>query len=175
VRHPENCGKGWALRSAFRIVCNRDYKYAITIDADGQHPPSYLPKFIQELEQHHYDLIIGNRRKNLHNMPFDRKFSNIVTSAIVSLISGRSIPDGQCGFRAYSVEFLKSITLRTYSYETETELLLKALSIGLEIDWIDIPAIYQGEDSHIHRLRDTWKFLRLLLIFIFGGMRERSV
>lgn len=43
VVHPENQGKGNALRSGFRKAMELGFDYALTLDSDGQHSPSDLP------------------------------------------------------------------------------------------------------------------------------------
>ena len=46
VSYEKNMGKGWALRKAFRYAMDKGYKYAITIDSDGQHFAKDLPRFL---------------------------------------------------------------------------------------------------------------------------------
>lgn len=162
VRHSRNRGKGCALQSGFRRSIDMGYDWTLTMDADGQHDPSCIPAFIAEAEEGRFGIIIGNRRKNLSGMPLDRKFSNLSTSFILSIVTGRKIWDGQCGYRMYRMDFLRSIRLKTSSYEAETELLLKAVDKNLKIGWIDIPTIYSDEKSHIRRGMDTFKFLKLV-------------
>ena len=47
IGYEENVGKGFALRRGFKEACRLGYKYAITIDSDGQHFAEDLPKFIK--------------------------------------------------------------------------------------------------------------------------------
>ena len=46
LRHPHNRGKGAALKTGFRHACEHGYDGVITLDADGQHLPHEIPKFI---------------------------------------------------------------------------------------------------------------------------------
>ncbi len=39
VTQPANAGKGMALQTGFAYALSQGYKYAITIDSDGQHRP----------------------------------------------------------------------------------------------------------------------------------------
>src|SRR5665647_825547 len=49
LTYPKNVGKGWALRRAFAFATKLNYRFAITIDSDGQHFASDLPTFIDKL------------------------------------------------------------------------------------------------------------------------------
>ena len=61
VSHKENMGKGIALQTGFKWAIDNDYDVVITLDADGQHDPLEIPKFLEEYEQSGADLIIGRR------------------------------------------------------------------------------------------------------------------
>ena len=48
IKHLNNIGKGQSLRNAFKFAINKKFKYAITIDSDGQHDPKEINLFIEE-------------------------------------------------------------------------------------------------------------------------------
>jgi len=166
LRHPDNQGKGAALKTGFKYAIEQGYQWILTLDADGQHDPAYIPCFLEKSQSGNYGIIAGSRRKSLKTMPLDRRFSNLTTSFILSLISGQKILDAQCGHRLYAADFLRQISLKTFAFDTENELLLKAFKTGTKIAWLDIPTIYQGETSQIRRFTDTLKFLKLLFKFL---------
>jgi hypothetical protein len=58
---------------------------------------------------------------------------------------------------------LKGISLISSRYETESELLLKALLNGYKIAHVPIKTIYNDQPSHIHRFIDTLRFLRIVV------------
>ena len=66
---PDNMGKGWALRKAFRQAVSLGYDYAITIDSDGQHFAKDLPLFIDKLEKERGSIIIGARDMEQASIP----------------------------------------------------------------------------------------------------------
>ncbi|MCE5213606.1 MAG: glycosyltransferase family 2 protein, partial [Methanobacterium sp.] len=45
IKNPENMGKGAALKTGFKSVKNTGI--IVTMDSDGQHDPSEIPKLIQ--------------------------------------------------------------------------------------------------------------------------------
>ncbi|MFA6652409.1 MAG: glycosyltransferase family 2 protein, partial [Bacteroidales bacterium] len=61
ISYSENKGKGYALKRAFSFALARGYRYAITLDADGQHYPSDIPRFLEALEKNPGAVILGSR------------------------------------------------------------------------------------------------------------------
>jgi len=168
LRHEYNSGKGNALKTGFRQAVDAGYDWVLCMDGDGQHVPEKIPAFISAAGESKYQLIIGNRRRNLKAMPWDRKFSNLVTSCFLSLLAGTKIHDAQCGYRMYRADFLKDIDLKTSDFDTENEILLKAFKRRAAIGWVDIPVVYGDETSHINRLSDTLKFIKLIIRYLLG-------
>ncbi len=162
VRHGTNRGKGAALRSGFAAAIEEGYDGVITLDGDGQHPPEAISLLTARREKTGADLIVGARRRRRTKMPLHRRLSNTITSSIASRLAGRKLPDSQSGCRWIGVNVLERVELVTGHYEMETELLIKAARAGFRLDSVEIPTVYAGEASHIHPVRDTVRFLRLV-------------
>jgi glycosyltransferase involved in cell wall biosynthesis len=169
VRHPQNYGKGAALRSGFLAV-QRAADLILTIDADGQHDPREVPRFLQRLRQSGLDIVVGDRMSRRGAMPRDRYLSNRLSSAVLSVVAGVAIRDSQCGFRLFRAKVLEKISLTTTYFETESEFLVKAAWAGFKIGTVSIAATYASQRSHISRWRDTLRFLKLMIALL----RERS-
>lgn len=162
IRHPVNLGKGEALKTGFRAVLKAGLDGVITLDGDGQHDPGCIPNFLRALSITNSDIILGTRSLRLGAMPLDRIFSNRMSSLLVSALSGKWIPDSQCGYRLIRTVVFKNLTLQTGHYETETELLVKAVRRGCRIGFCPIPVRQVQGSSHIRRFQDTVRFLWLL-------------
>lgn len=168
ISHSQNCGKGASLRSGFDyIVGIEDVEGVFVLDADGQHDPDKIPLFIEKFGEGNYDIIIGNRMRIRKKMPLIRKFTNFLTSFIISLRTGCKIEDSQSGYRLIRSSLLKKINLVTAHYETESELLIKARKHNAVIGSVPIRSIYEGEQSKINPLLDTLRFLGLVLRSFF--------
>ena len=63
IKHPINTGKGIALKTGFKAALELNQDIIITIDADGQHDTSDIPKLINELKTNDLDMVIGSREK----------------------------------------------------------------------------------------------------------------
>lgn len=169
IRHPVNRGKGEALKTGFRKAVQDGCDAVITLDGDAQHDPDSIPDFIKIMSETGCELVLGTRPIKSGVMPVDRIFSNRVSSMMVSALSGKWIPDSQCGFRMIRTAALKRVQLRTGHYETETELLVKMVRNGCKVGFCPIPVLQSPGSSHINRFRDTVRFCVLLFRLLVGG------
>jgi len=163
ITHRTNLGKGMALRTGFDYISQKDYDLIATMDSDGQHQPSDLPRFIDHFKNNQSDILIGARIHNRFEMPQHRRLNNWLVSSVGSALCGQKVKDFQSGFRLIRAEVIKSIELHTERYETESELLIKAGRIGFKIQSIPINTIYNAEVSNIKPLREMWLFTKLLI------------
>jgi len=156
----KNFGKGKALSVGFEKAISSGFDYMITLDADLQHEPNYIPDLIYNLKL--YDIVIGNRLNNLQTMPLQRRLSNKLTSLLLTVKTGQEIFDSQCGFRAYRRVVLEQIKTHNSGFEAESEILIKAAKKGFTIGFIDISTIYGNEKSKMRPLDAIIGFLRVL-------------
>lgn len=163
LKNQFNQGKGAALRRGFHYALENDFDAVITLDGDGQHLPSEIPRFIRQAEVSLSAVIIGNRMSKHRNMPLLRLYTNKIMSWIISGVARQNIPDTQCGFRMLKKEALQKLNLRTQKYDTESEILIEAARLGFKIESLPIKAVYRKERSHINPFIDTLRFLRLIL------------
>ena len=169
--HRENRGKGEALKTGFRHVMDGCYHGVISLDADGQHDERFIPLFLQIALQKKADILIGSRMDLVGQMPWIRVLTNRITSACISALVGQKIPDSQSGYRYIRTDVLKVLRLRTSHYETESEILMQAGRKGYRIDSVPISSIYGEEKSAIRPMRDTLRFILLVMrnLFNFGN------
>ena len=161
-----NEGKGAAIRKGLDWALKNDWQAVIILDADGQHDPDELPRFLEELHLGEADVVVGNRMHDPHGMPWLRRMTNRWMSWIISGVAGQHIPDTQCGYRALTRKALEVIELRTSRFEIESEMLMEAGRKGLKIKSTPISSVYRDEASHIRPLRDTARFFRFLFSFL---------
>ncbi|MBC8213359.1 MAG: glycosyltransferase family 2 protein [Candidatus Marinimicrobia bacterium] len=161
----KNMGKGYSLKKALSYISSRNYTHAITLDADFQHDPKHLLQFINVDED--IDIIIG-MRSFTSEMPIHRRLSNYLTSKIISIRCKRIIYDSQSGYRRYKLSSILDNSYNEDGFQFETEILIKILSKKHHsIDYIPIETIYGSESSSIRNIRDTLKFIKLILRSLF--------
>jgi len=154
IRMDKNRGKGHALKALFRTAMDKGFDVAISIDADGQHDPEDLPRFIQAHKKYPPDLITGSRTLTAANMPRARYNAMQVARFYISLAANQFIDDTQCGFRLYPLALIRKLNLITDGYITEAEILIKAGDMGVRIRSITIRAIYLDQVSHFKAVTD---------------------
>ncbi len=158
ISYPKNRGKGFALKKGFDYAIGNNYDYVLTLDADLQHLPEEIPRFVDSINGS--DIYLGRRSIKDKTMPPHRKLSNYLTSIIISLSSGQRIHDSQCGFRMISTGLLKKLNLRSDKYDLESELLFKAGKLKAKIREVPISTVYHGAPSNINHTLDTFRFIK---------------
>ena len=152
-----NRGKGAALRAAFGHAAILGARHVLTIDADGQHDPRCAPTLVAALAA--ADIVVGARMRTGTAMPLRRRISNAVSSAAISAVAGRPLPDTQCGYRAIRREVLDAVNAVGDRYEFETDFIIRAARSGFRISAVPIPTIYvpveEGGRSHFRECRDS--------------------
>lgn len=165
LRQQINRGKGVALRTGFWFLLHQGYEAIITMDADGQHDPSYIPLLIRAYEEGRGDIVIGSRAGEFHAMSRLRRFWNKLGVKAVSKLIGTPLTDTQSGYRLIKAEVLQGLPLRAAGYEVELELLIKACKRGHPV--VEIPVTTHYIDgrpsSHFRPVRDTWLVCRTFL------------
>lgn len=160
-------GKGFTLKKGFSWVLEKDYDGVLVMDGDGQHAVGDVNAFLQLAETKGACVIVGNRTHTRGNMPFIRFITNRVMSGLISFACRQHISDTQCGYRYISAEVLRSLQLKTDSYEVETEVLMRSAKSDFPIYSVPIQTIYGQEKSYINPVKDTWNFLKYFLWEIF--------
>ncbi len=158
--HPLNLGKGAAVKTAGEWAAQRGYDWILTLDADLQHPPGSIPLF---LEAHEENTIVVGERLNLSPMPLARRFSNKITSLLLSIRTSVSLRDSQCGFRLIPLKLFSETRFFQNGFQFESEMLIKASLAGYRINHVEIPTLYGDEKSAMRNFRDTVKFAAMYL------------
>lgn len=171
ITHDFNRGKGAALKTAFDYVLSNKWDALIIVDADGQHDWNEIPKIIETTNKENSGITIGTRMSNVQKMPLLRKAINLLTSWIISRLSGQYIPDSQCGFRLIRSNLLRDLNLATDNFEMESEMIIIAARKGYKVSHVPIKTIYHKKRDRIGPGRDTWKFIKLFATYIFGFKR----
>lgn len=157
-----NLGKGFALQKGFDETINKGFEIILTIDADNQHNPEFIPGLIGLLNK--YDVVIGNRLNDKKLMPIQRILSNTITSFLLTVKTGQRILDSQCGFRAYKSKVLQSVKTKFCGYEAESEMIVLAARNNFKIGFFNVPTIYGNEKSKMNPFKAIIGFIKVLFI-----------
>jgi len=160
IRHPYNKGNGAAVKTG---IVNARGEKVIIIDADGQHDPLHIPEMIASLEE--YDLVVGARETFGIGK---RGLGNIIVSRLAGYLSGVTIPDLTCGFRAFKKDkMLEFVDLLPNGYSLPSTSTLAFATSGYNVKFIPIRSnVRQGGKSGIKVTKDGIKFTVLIFRMI---------
>ena len=159
LRNRQNMGKGIALMKGMSYALKHGYTHSVTLDADSQHDPSYIPQF---LDMDEGICIVLGKREFKGNMPIHRRFSNLVTSKLISKLTSQQVLDSQCGYRRYKLAEVTNESYNEDGFQFESEVLIRLLRRNYRLQHISIPTIYTDSGSSMNNFRDTIKFMRLI-------------
>ncbi len=163
IVHPENRGKGDAIKSGLRhwLACP-EIEFILLLDADGQHLPEEIGLFFAAAAASDAGLFVGTRMNDVREMPFVRRAVNRYMSDRISRLCGQQVPDTQCGYRMIQRALVPHLLDGTSRFDYETEMLIVASRQGFRIATVPISTIYSDEVSSIHPVRDTIRFFKLM-------------
>jgi len=157
LRHYQNLGKGAALKRGFAWAIDSGFDGVVTIDADGQHDVSAIPLLVETARSGGLGILIASRHSQFEQMAGLRKLWNRIGVWCIWKRTGFEITDSQSGFRYYSSEVLKSVSLKSNGYALEMEIILKAWKNGFSVASLPIAArVADGRaTSHYRPIMDT--------------------
>jgi glycosyltransferase involved in cell wall biosynthesis len=164
IVHNQNRGKGEAIKTGLRYWLDRQFAHVIILDADGQHLPEEIDRFMAAaVSAVEPSFFLGNRMNNLTGMPLVRRVVNRYMSDRISRLCGQKIPDTQCGFRMLDRQLIPELLGGGGNrFDYETEMLIIASRKGYRIESVPITTVYSDEISSIQPVRDALRFLKLL-------------
>lgn len=160
-------GYGAAL---FAGLCGARGRFVVMGDADDSYDFSSLDAFIETLRGG-ADLVIGNRfRGGIRPgaMPWKNRYvGNPVLSALGRLMFGSHVGDFHCGLRAISKDAFERLNLQTVGMEFASEMIIKALLLGMRVAEVPTVLSPDGRDRppHLRPWRDGWRHLTFMLLF----------
>lgn len=160
LKHERNRGKGEAILTALKYIEARGGRFMITIDADGQHYPRDIEKFLPLLRDDTC-IVIGCRRFHGEHIPRKSRFGRRLANFWLRVETGVSISDCQSGFRAYPVRYLSQMKLHGSHYDFETEVLARAIWAGLRIKTVSVDVWYPKTHSRVSSFRPFLDNLRI--------------
>jgi dolichol-phosphate mannosyltransferase len=152
IKHPQNLGYGQALIDGFQCVMERGFPFCITMDADAQHEPDFIPCFLQKVE--HFDIVSGSRYLNpllsSEAPPRDRLEINRIITEKIKALTGYPLTDSFCGFKCYRTEGLRKLRLSETNYGFPIQVWLQAAKAGLTVNECAIPLIYRDHSRNFN-------------------------
>ena len=154
IKHEKNYGYGAALITLFDKAREKNADCMVTLDADGQHIPEFIPRLLAPLTYQGNDVVIGSRfLEKSDKTPGYRKTGIKLITAATMLDGGIKLTDAQSGFRAYSKRAIQAIHPTEYGMEASTEILAKVVNKGLKVVEVPIVITYDRTESKSSSVR----------------------
>jgi len=165
IRHPHNQGYGASIKTGVRESI---YDHICIIDADGTYPCVAIPLLLERMEKESADMIIGARPWN--KIPIGRRPAKFVIHRIAESLVHRKILDLNSGLRVFlKKQFNRQISVLPDGFSLTSSITLIFLTEGYKISYIPVDYYERAGKSKIHPIKDTLRFLRLILRTILYG------
>jgi len=181
IRNDKNIGKGERLVEGFEAAKREGAHSVIVLDADNQHDPSDIPKFLALHKTNPEAIILGDRSADMVNMPSIRRKGIKFGNFFISWACGEKIKDAQCGMRLYPIKSVENLDIpvhHTRRFKYETAVLMYAAEAGVPLGYVPIKARYKGfvlRPSHFDPIRDFARLFGLVTEFLLlRGLRPRG-
>jgi glycosyltransferase involved in cell wall biosynthesis/CheY-like chemotaxis protein len=181
IRHKTNMGKGKALKTGFEV--SKGAQIIVTLDADGQHKTTDIPRLIKPIIDGEADIVNGSRyvNGNEKNTPKYRRVGQTVLDKATNFNAKTNITDSQSGFRAFASYTFPAFKFREAGYGIESEMIIEASNAGFKILEVPIGVRYDVEGSKkmnpmshgigvLVKVLQDMEFNRPLYYFTFPGV-----
>lgn len=169
LTHPENYGKGRALRTGLAYYKDHysydEYCGVITADSDGQHLVDDVLKISKSLAKREDKMILGVRDFNQSNVPSKSRIGNKLTSLGFRVLIGLSVSDTQTGLREIPNPLIDlSLSIPGDRFQYETAVLIETGKVS-GFEEIKIQTVYYDENkgTHFNPVKDSIQIFNLLL------------
>ena len=164
ITHPYSIGNGGAIKTGAR---NAVGDILVFMDADGQHKPEDINRFLHKLDEG-YDLVVG-ARDSKSQASLARKLANGLYNKLASYVTNSKVEDLTSGFRAArATKFREFISLLPNGFSYPTTSTMAFFRAGYPVAYIPIKAHKRIGKSHINMTKDGVRFL--LIIFKVGTL-----
>lgn len=175
LRQDRRGGKGEALRRGIREALRRGYEAVLTMDGDGQHQASDIPRIVAAARRYPAHIVIGARLLDREQQPKGRRRANAVADWGISCACAQPIADTQSGQRWYPRAALDLVDLPAQDFVFEAAVLIAA-SREKRLGVVSVPIASRYHDklrpSHFKPVRDVTRITLYTVAraFHYGNM-----
>lgn len=167
VRHGSNRGLGAAVRTGLRVAVESGASAVAYLDADLEYAPEEIPDLVEPVLAGRADYVLGSRfLGGVEGMRLHRRVGNRLFTALVVLLTGERISDGQTGMRAFSRRAAAEAEI-VHDYNYAQVLTLDLLRKGFRLEEVPISyRVRERGDSFV-----TWRYPFKVLPAIWRELR----
>lgn len=149
-----NLGVGGAMRAGYLYAKRMGYRYAVQVDADGQHNPSDVAKLMEKMRVSDADIVIGARFAGVgdYHVEGPRSWAMTLLSRRLSRLCGVPLTDTTSGFKLANRKAIElfAVELPAEYLGDTIEALVIAAKSGMKIDQVGVEMRERlgGKPSH---------------------------
>src|SRR5438445_445159 len=167
VIYQRNKGYGDALIAGYFYAARElQCDILVTIDADGTYSAKDCLKVITKIDSLTADYVVGRRLVNSKNMTFSHRIGNRIISWLIRNFLEINIMDTQSGLFGFRSYLTDNIDLGQIGWAINTELLTKALEIGMNIDEVDVSYSERMGETKLNTMRAGLTSLQIIIRMI---------
>ena len=170
VGHSKNRGLGAAVRTGLRAAVEADASLVAYLDADLEYYPEDIPCLVEPILDGRAGYVLGSRfGGGVRRMKLYRRVGNHVFTAILVLLTGRPMTDGQTGMRAFSQEAARRAEI-AHDYNYAQVLTLDLVRKGFTLE--EVPIRYSPREHGTSFV--NWRYPVKVLPAIWRVLRGRK-
>lgn len=177
LSHPINLGYGGALHTGYKYAVKKGYQYLIHFDADGQHDPKYIARFIEGMNKYNVDIIIGSRflEPQGPSTTSNSRFIGIkIFAFLTSKLIKQKITDPTSGYLMLNRQAFQYLSQEIYPDDyPDADVIVMLHRTGFQIQEIPITISERCKGTSMHSgLKPVYYVFKLFLSLLVTLLRK---
>ncbi len=171
IFNKKNLGVGGAVKTGYKYLLNKNFKYILKIDGDGQMNPAEYIKLIKPFNANCIGYTKGNRflcSDYFQKSPKIRYYGNLILTFVTKFTTGYwNISDPLNGYICINIDTLKKLNFSEIrnDFFFETSMIFSLKKINTKIKDVKVRIKYEGEISNFRLHRELFKFIYLHIFY----------
>ena len=151
-RHPENRGKGAAIRTALAAATG---DFMVPLDADLEYQPEEIPELLKPVLSGEAEVVYGSRGFGSHaSYSFWYVMGNKGVTTFANVLFNAYIADLETCFKLMPLDLVRSLNISSEGFGMEAEITGKLLARGIRP--FEVPITYRARSREAGK-KITWR------------------
>jgi glycosyltransferase involved in cell wall biosynthesis len=170
---PVNLGLAGAFRTGMQYAMRHGYRFAVQLDADGQHDPTAVEP-MRERALSGANIVLGSRFLD-NAMPLTlRTIGSRLLRVAMRAVTGRWVTDPTCGMRLYDAGIIREFAMRSY-FTPEPDTIAHLMRRGAVTAEVPVPLIERTRGESYLGMRRAILYMASVLLSLLVFPRESAV